>query len=62
MANKEKFKEAAEKLGSAVGRADAKAHIAARVAKEELIELEKQVDALKKQLKISMEKLKSALE
>ena len=65
---KNRFRDAAMKIGSAVGRADATAHKAAykaakaaRVAKLELIELSKQVDALTKQLKKSTQKLKNAL-
>lgn len=61
MAKKNKLKDTAVKIGSAVGRADGKAHKAARVAKEELAELTKQVNALKKQLQISTDKLKTAL-
>lgn len=59
--SKNKLKDAAVKIGSAVGKFDGKAHKAARVAMEEFDELEKQVDALKKQLKLSTGKLKSAL-
>ena len=61
MAKKNKLKDTAVKIGSAVGKADGKAHKAAHVAKEELAELTKQVEALKKQLIISTNKLKSAL-
>ena len=61
MAKKNKLKEAAVKIGSAVGRADGRAHKAVRVAKQELTELSKQVDALKRQLEKSSKKLKSAL-
>ena len=65
---KNRFRDAAVKIGSAVGKADATAHRAAykaakaaRVAKLELAELSKQVDALTKQLKKSTQKLKNAL-
>lgn len=61
MANKSKLKDTAVKIGSAVGKADGKAHKAVKVAKEELAELTKQVNALKKQLKTSSQKLKTAL-
>jgi hypothetical protein len=61
MAKKNKLRDAAVKIGSAVGRADGTAHKAARVAKEELNELTKHVDALKKQLKKSTKNLKTAL-
>ena len=61
MAKKNKLKEAAVKIGSAVGKADGRAHKAVRVAKQELTELSKQVNALKKQLEKSSKKLKSAL-
>ena len=68
MATKNKLRDAAVKIGSAVGRADGTAHKAvykaakaAHVAKLELNELSKQVDALKKQLKKSSERLKTAL-
>ena len=61
MAKKNKLKDAAVKIGSAVGKADGRAHKAVRVAKQEFTELSKQVDALKKQLKKSSDRLKSAL-
>ena len=61
MAKKSKLTDAAVTIGSAVGRADGTAHRAARVAKQELAELTKQVGALQKQLKKSTKKLKSAL-
>src|ERR1700730_13666128 len=41
MAKKNKLKDAAVKIGSAVGRADGTAHKAVRVAKQELAELTK---------------------
>jgi hypothetical protein len=68
MATKNKLRNAAVTIGSAVGRADGTAHKAvhkaakaAHVAKIELVALSKQVDALKKQLKKSTTRLKSAL-
>jgi predicted ATP-grasp superfamily ATP-dependent carboligase len=68
MASKNKLRDAAVRIGSAVGRADAKAHLAAQkatkaaaVAKVELNELSKQVDALRKQLEKSAKKMKRAL-
>jgi hypothetical protein len=61
MAKKNNFRDAAVKIGSAVGKADGRAHKAVRVAKQELTELSKQVDALKKQLEKSSKKLKGAL-
>ena len=66
--SKNRLKDAAVKIGSAVGRVDGAAHKAAlkaaqaaKVARQELIDLEKHVDALKKQLKKSTKRLKSAL-
>jgi hypothetical protein len=61
MAKKNKLRDAAVKIGSAVGRVDGTARKAARVAKQELTEMTKQVGAVKKQLKKSTKKLKSAL-
>ena len=68
MAAKSKLTDAAVKIGSAVGKADGTAHKAANkalkaahVARVELMELSKQVEALKKQLKKSTGRLKSAL-
>ena len=68
MATRNRLRDAAVTIGSAVGKADAglikpsyKAAKAAHVARLELIALSKQVDALKKQLKKSTNRLKSAL-
>lgn len=61
MAKKSKLTDAAMEIGSAVGRVDGTAHKAVRVAKQELAELTKQVDALQRQLKKSTKKLASAL-
>ncbi len=68
MAKKNRLRDAAVKVGSAVGKADAKAHRAAlkaaeaaHVARQELVELTKQVDALKRQLVQSTNRLKAVL-
>ena len=68
MATKNKLKDAAVKIGSAVGKADATAHKAvykaakaAQVAKLELVAIVEASGALKKQLKKSTKRLKSAL-
>ena len=68
MAKKSRLHNAAVKFGSAAGKVDAKAHRAARkaataadIARQELIELTKQADALKKQLEKSAKRLKNAL-
>lgn len=68
MAKKNNLKGAAVTIGSAVGKMDGKAHKAlhkaanaAHIAKQEFTELSKQVDAMKKQLKKSTKRLRSAL-
>jgi hypothetical protein len=68
MATNEKLRDAAVKIGTAVGKAEgkaqkalAKAAKAAHVARLELTHLSKQVDALKKQLNKSTRRLKKAL-
>ena len=68
MATKNRLRDAAVTIGSAVGKADGTAHKAvhkaakaAHVARLELNEVSKQVDALKKQLMKSTKRLKSAL-
>lgn len=68
MATKNKLKDAAVKIGAAVGKMDGTAHKAAdkavkaaHVARQELVELSKQVDVLKKRLTKSTKRLKSAL-
>jgi polyhydroxyalkanoate synthesis regulator phasin len=68
MAKKNRLRDAAVKVGSAVGKVDAKAHKAAlkaakaaHVARQELVELTKQVDALKRQLVQSTNRLKAVL-
>ena len=65
---KNKLKDAAMKIGSAVGRMDGTAHKAAKkaakamdVAKQELEELTRHVNALKKQLAKSTKRVQSAL-
>jgi hypothetical protein len=65
---KNRLRDAAVKIGSAVGKVDGAAHKAAlkagqaaHVARQELIDLTKQVDALKRQLKKSTKRLKNAL-
>jgi predicted translin family RNA/ssDNA-binding protein len=68
MANKNKLKSAAARIGATVGRIDGTAHKAAHkasvaldVAKGELNDVAKQVEALKKQLAKSSKKLQAAL-
>ena len=65
MTKKNVLRDAAMRVGSAVGRADAKAHKAARKAAKaahvELVAITKQVDALKRQLTQSTKRLKTAL-
>ena len=63
-----RLKDAAVTIGSAAGKVDATAHRAAlkaakaaHVAKQELNDLSKHVDALKKQLMKSTKRLRSAL-
>ena len=59
------LRDAAMRVGSAVGRVDAKTHKAARKAvkeaHQELVALTKQVEALKRQLTQSTKRLKTAL-
>jgi|SRR5215472_8275154 len=68
MAKNNKFRDTAVKIGAAAGRLDGKAHKAARkaakavdVAKVELAELTKQLEALKSQLAKSSKHLQAAL-
>jgi prefoldin subunit 5 len=59
-----KLKKAATKIGSAMGRADRTAHKikkAGVVAREELNDLTKQIEALKRQLQKTTKRLKKAL-
>ena len=65
---KSKLKDAAVSIGSAVGKVDSTAHSAVRkaikagqVTKLEIVNLTKQVDALRRQLKKSAKRLKNAL-
>jgi hypothetical protein len=61
---KSHLKTAAKKIGAAIGRADRTAHKVAKagvLAKSELEDISKQVDALKKQLVKTTKKLKKAL-
>jgi hypothetical protein len=64
MAKKSKLTQVAVSIGSAVGRADRKAHQVAKagvLAKKELQDISKQVDALKRQLLKTTKRLKNAL-
>jgi seryl-tRNA synthetase len=64
MAKKSKLTQVAVGIGSAMGRADRKAHQivkAGKLAKKELAHISKQVDALKRQLQDTTKRLKRAL-
>jgi hypothetical protein len=64
MAKKSKLTQVAVKIGSAVGKADRTAHKVANagpLAKKELMEISKQVDALKRQLQKTTKRLIRAL-
>jgi hypothetical protein len=64
MAKKNRLTDVAVKIGTAMGKADRKAHKIAKaggVAKKELDEISKQVDSLKKQLLKTTKRLKAAL-
>lgn len=64
MAKKDRLTRVAVSIGSAMGKADRKAHQVAKagvLAKRELKEIGKQVDALKKQLQKTTRRLKRAL-
>ena len=68
MAKNDRLKEVSVKVGTALGKANREAHIrakkvseASKVAKEELQDISKQVEALKKQLEKTAKRLKSAL-
>jgi seryl-tRNA synthetase len=68
MAKKDKFTEVSERIGKALGKADKKAHLHARklsaaskATKEELEEISKHVEALKKQLAKTTQRLKKVL-
>jgi hypothetical protein len=58
MAKKNRLTQVAARMGAAMGRADRTVH---KVAKEELKELSKQVEALKQQLQKTTKRLKRAL-
>ena len=64
MAKKSKLTQVAVGIGSAMGKADRKAHQivkAGKLAKKELANISKQVDALKRQLQDTTKRLKRAL-
>jgi hypothetical protein len=64
MAKKDKLTQVAVRIGTAVGRADRTAQKVARagvVAKKELEDISKQVEALKRQLQKTTKRLKAAL-
>ena len=64
MAKKSKLTQVAVKIGTAMGRADRKAHQIANagvLAKKELADISRQVDALKRQLQKTTKRLKRAL-
>jgi hypothetical protein len=64
MAKKDRLTEVSVKVGTALGKADRKAHKIAEagaVAKEELQALSKQVDELKRQLVKTTQRLKKAI-
>lgn len=64
MARKNKLTRVAEKVGGVLGRADRKAHKivkAGALAKAELHEISKRVDALKRQLEKTTRRLKHAI-
>jgi hypothetical protein len=64
MAKKSRLMRVATKIGGAMGKADRKAHQivrAGKVAKAELADISKQVDALKRQLQTTTKRLRRAL-
>ncbi|HLZ91372.1 MAG TPA: hypothetical protein VKQ28_06625 [Candidatus Acidoferrum sp.] len=64
MARRNRLTRVAVGIGSAIGKADRKAHQVAKaglVAKKELEDIAKQVEALKRQLQKTTKRLKSAL-
>jgi prefoldin subunit 5 len=64
MAKKSRLARVAVKIGTAMGRADRKAHQivkAGKLAKKELADISKQVDALKRQLQAATKRMKRAL-
>jgi hypothetical protein len=65
MTRKSKLRQVAVKIGTAMGKADRTAHKVAQaglVAKRELEDLSKQVEALKRQLLKTTKRLKQALD
>jgi hypothetical protein len=64
MAKRSRLTRVAVRIGTAMGKADRKAHQivkAGTLAKEELAEISKQVDALKRRLMTTTKRLKRAL-
>jgi peptidoglycan hydrolase CwlO-like protein len=64
MARKSKLTQVAERIGTAMGKADRKVQKVRRagsLAKKELDDISKQVDALKRQLQKTAKRLKRAL-
>ena len=64
MAKKSKLTQVAVKIGGSLGKADRAAHRVAKaggIAKKELDDIAKQVDALKRQLQKTTKRLKAAL-
>jgi len=68
MAKKDRITQVSERIGKALGRADKQAHqharklsAASKVTKEELQQISKQVDALKKQLAKTTHRLRKVL-
>ena len=64
MAKKSKLTQVAVGIGTAMGKADRKAHQivkAGKLAKDELADISKQVDALKRQLQTTTKRLRKAL-
>jgi predicted nucleic acid-binding Zn-ribbon protein len=64
MARKSRLTRVAVGIGSAIGKADRKAHQVAKaglIAKQELEDIAKQVEALKQQLQKTTKRLKKAL-
>ena len=64
MAKNSKLTQVAVGIGTAMGKADRKAHQivkAGKLAKDELADISKQVDALKRQLQTTTKRLRKAL-
>jgi predicted transcriptional regulator len=64
MAKKNRLTQVAEKIGTTIGRADRQARKVAKarsIAKQELEDISKQVEALKRQLQKTTKRLKLAL-